>query len=114
MAPRYPSLSKQGYALVSKFSACLADHDMSRLLHRLELHVFGSIARGASLPSDFDVAIVYKASDYSAAKILRTWVRENSDGIKGAIGLDANLLVLSEAEFLESRGQIGPTLSLAV
>lgn len=114
MVPRSPSLSEQGYAFISKFSACLADHGLAPLLQCLELRVFGSIAKGASFPSDFDVVIVYRASEYSAARKLRRWVRENSDSIQGTIGLCPNLLVLSEAEFFEAEDKIGPTVALPI
>lgn len=114
MAPRSPSLSEQGYALVSDFSAYLAYHDLAPLLQYLDLRVFGSIAKGASTPADFDVAIVYRVSEYSTARKLRRWVRENSDGIQDAIGLRPNLLVLSEAELLEAEDKVGPTVVLPV
>lgn len=112
MVPRSPSLSEEGLVFVSSFSAYLADQNLAPLLQCLELRIFGSIAKGTSFPSDFDVAIVYQESEYSAAKILRRWVRENSDGIKAAIGLCSNVLVLSEAEFFEAREKIGPTVVL--
>lgn len=112
MAPRSPSLSEGGYALISDFSAYLAKHDLAPLLQCLELRVFGSIAKGASTPTDFDVAIVYRVREYSAATRLRRWVRENSDRIQDAIGMCLNLLVLSEAEFLEAEDTIGPTVLL--
>lgn len=114
MVPRSPSLSEQGYAFISDFTAYLADHDLTPLLQRLELRVFGSIVKGTSFPSDFDVAIVYRVSEYSAARRLRRWVRENSDGIQGAIGLRPNLLVLSETEYFEARDKIGLTVMLPV
>lgn len=114
MAPRSPSLSDEGYSLVSDFSAYLADHDLAPLLQCLDLRVFGSIAKGASIPTDFDILIIYRVSEYSTARRLRRWVRENSDGIQDAIGLCPNLLVLSETEFLEAEDKIGPTVALPV
>lgn len=114
MLARSPSLSEQGYAFISRFSAYLVDHDLAPLLQCLELRVFGSIAKGASFPSDFDVAIVYRESNYSAARRLRRWMRENSDGIQGAIGLSPNLLVLSQVEFFEAKDKIGPTVALPI
>jgi hypothetical protein len=112
MPPRFPSLSEQGRAFISRFSAYLVDHDLALLLQCLELRVFGSVAKGASSPSDFDVAIVYRTSDYSAARSLRRWLRKNSDDIQATVGLSLNILVLSQAELVEAEDKIGPTVVL--
>ena len=112
MAPRLPSLSKQGFVFISNFSSFLANNDLKEQLKCLELHVFGSIAKGTSSPSDFDVAIVYRVSEYSAARSLRKWMRENSNSVEGAIGLRLNVLFFSHAEFYEARKKIGPTVVL--
>nr|WP_319949069.1 hypothetical protein [uncultured Shimia sp.] len=112
MPPRFPSLSEQGHAFLSRFSAFLVDDDLALQLQYLELRVFGSIAKGASFPSDFDVAIVYRVGDYPAARSLRKWMRENSDDIQAKVGLSLNILVLSHAELVEAEDKIGPTVVL--
>lgn len=76
--------------------------------------MFGSVAKGASFPSDLDVAIVYRVGDYFAARRLRRWMRENSDDIQTTVGLSLNILVLSQAEFVEAEGKIGPTVILPI
>lgn len=114
MLTHSPSLSENGRALASAFSMYLAEHGSIPLLGSLELRVFGSIARGSSSPTDFDVVIVYGVREYSAARRLRAWMRQNSDRIRAALGLQLNLLVLSEGEFFEAKNKIGPTVLIPI
>ena len=112
MPPQSSFLSEQGYASISAFDAHLAENQLRPFINRLELRVFGSIARGAAHPSDFDLAIVYSEREYFAARSLRKWVRRNSDGIQSVVGVRVNILVLSKAEFDEIVGKLGPTVAL--
>ena len=104
--------NKKGASYIARLETYLSESNFPSTLKYLELRVFGSVARGALNPSDLDLVVLYRESEYVAAQRFRRRLRCDATNIESAIGLRVNLLVLSTGEFDECAENIGPTVAL--